>query len=84
MNQDIQHILAKMTPVFREALETPGLTLTNELDATKVENWDSLNHISLIIALEEVFDIQFETEELVTLVNVGDMAKLIDRKINSK
>ncbi len=84
MNQDVQHILAKMTPVFREALETPDLTLTNELDATKVDNWDSLNHISLIIALEEVFGIQFETEELVTLVNVGDMAKLIDKKINSK
>ena len=80
MNQDI---LDKMTPIFRQALETPDLILTQDLDATRVENWDSLNHISLIIALEEAFSIQFETEELVALVNVGDMAKLIVNKLNN-
>ena len=80
----IQDVLEKMTPIFREALDTPDLILNEELDATKVENWDSLNHISLIIALEEAFFIQFETEELVALVNVGDMAKLIANKMNNR
>ena len=80
MSKMTQEILDKMTPVFREALDTADLVLTEDLDATRVANWDSLNHISLIIALEEAFGIEFNTEELVGLANVGDMAKLIASK----
>ncbi len=79
-----QEIIAKITPIFRNALETPDLVLTRELDANQVENWDSLNHISLIIAIEEAFSIEFDTEELIGLANVGEMIDLIETKLRDQ
>ncbi len=79
-----QEIVAKITPIFRNALETPDLVLTRELDANQVENWDSLNHISLIIAIEEAFSIEFDTEELIGLATVGEMIDLIETKLRDQ
>ncbi len=79
-----QEIIAKITPIFRNALETPDLVLTRELDANQVENWDSLNHISLIIAIEEAFSIEFDTEELIGLATVGEMIDLIETKLRDQ
>jgi acyl carrier protein len=41
--------------------------------ANDVESWDSLVHITLVIALEEQFDIRFTTRELMGWKNVGEM-----------
>lgn len=79
-----QSLVDMVTPVFREVLETPDLVLTRELDATQVKNWDSLNHITLIIALETRLGIEFGSEELIDLANVGEMLDLIERKLNGK
>jgi len=79
-----QEIIAKITPIFRNALETPDLVLTREMDANQVENWDSLNHISLIIAIEEAFSIEFDTEELIGLATVGEMIDLIETKLRDQ
>lgn len=79
-----QALVQRITPIFRQILETPDLVLTRDLDATRVPNWDSLNHISLIIALEEELGMEFDTEELVGLANVGEMVDLINKKLHSK
>jgi acyl carrier protein len=77
-------LVNRLTPIFRQALDTPDLTLTRELDATQVPNWDSLNHISLIIALEEELKMEFDTEDLVGLVNVGEMIDMIEKKLEAR
>ncbi|MBK9292973.1 MAG: acyl carrier protein [Oligoflexia bacterium] len=76
-----QELVRRITPIFRQVLDTPDLVLTRELDATLVPNWDSLNHISLIIALEEELGLEFDTEELVGLANVGEMVDFISKKL---
>jgi acyl carrier protein len=76
-----QSVVDRVTPIFREVLQAPGLILTRELDATQVKNWDSLNHISLIIALETELEMEFDTEELIHLANVGEMIDLIESKL---
>lgn len=79
-----QALVKRITPIFRAALETQDLVLTRDLDATQVPNWDSLNHITLIIAIEEELGIEFDTEDLVGLANVGEMVDLIQKKLNSR
>lgn len=72
-------VLSRLELIFKEILD-PDLVLTEELDASKVPQWDSLNHISLVVAIEGEFGIDLSAEELADLTNVGDMVRLIEKK----
>jgi acyl carrier protein len=69
------------TSVFRDTLDLDDLVLTPELTARDVEGWDSLNHILLVVAVEQRFGIKFSTGEIDGLENVGQFIDLIERKL---
>jgi acyl carrier protein len=75
-----EKVLESLTPIFREVFDDQSLVLTNELNAADVENWDSLNHITLIVEIEALTGLSFTTDELVNVQNVGDFARLIAEK----
>jgi acyl carrier protein len=75
-----QKILNAITTIFREVFDDPALVLTKELSANDVENWDSLNHITLIVELETLTGLSLSTDELVNLKDVGDFAQLLADK----
>ena len=52
-------ILAKVQEVFRDELEVEDLVRTDETTADDVEEWDSLSHVQLVVALEKAFGIKF-------------------------
>ena len=79
MNADRNGFLRRLEPIFRDVLD-PALTLTEELDASTVPQWDSLNHISLIVAIEGEFGIELTVDELATLRNVGDLVNVLVKK----
>ncbi|OFZ67259.1 MAG: hypothetical protein A3D92_23990 [Bacteroidetes bacterium RIFCSPHIGHO2_02_FULL_44_7] len=72
---------AKAQNIFREVLGAPTLELTNEMVAKDVENWDSLNHITLVMSLEECFDVKFSTREVMGWKNVGEMLDTLLAKV---
>ena len=65
-------ILAQVQDVFREELEVDDLVLTDETTADDVEEWDSLSHVQLVVALEKSFGIKFTSREILSWDNVGD------------
>ncbi len=75
-----QRIFDSLTPIFREVLDNPSLVLTEELSASDVANWDSLNHITLIVEIEALTGLTLSTDELVNLQNVGDFVRLLSGK----
>lgn len=70
-------ILNSLTPIFRDVLDEPALVLTDELSATDVKNWDSLNHITLVVEIEALTGLTLSTDDLVNLQNVGDFVRLL-------
>ncbi len=54
-----------------------GLVLEPEMTADDVEGWDSVSNIALMIALEEEFGIRFNTGEMASIENVGQLAERI-------
>lgn len=78
MTQD--DILSKLTPVFRDVFDDDSLTPTSQMTANDVEEWDSLSHIRLIVAVEKAFNIKFSAAEIGALKNVGDIVELIKSK----
>jgi len=49
-----------------------------------IENWDSLKHMNLIVALEEEFQIEFEDEEILDMVNYKIIAVTLQEKQSDK
>ena len=55
--------------------------LKNSTSAKDIPSWDSLNHVKLIITIENKFKIKFNADEIVEMKNVGDLIKNIKKKI---
>jgi acyl carrier protein len=75
-------IVSQAQVIFRDVLDSPNLVLTNDLTAPKVEGWDSLNHVTLVMALEDRFKVKFTTREVMGWRNVGQMLDCLQAKLN--
>ena len=73
-------ILKELQPLYRRVLEKPDLDVTRELSAHDVDSWDSLNHITLIVEIEMLSGLEFVTDELIDLKNVGDFVDIMIEK----
>ena len=73
--------LDTLTEVFRDVFDDDSLVINDSTSAEDIPDWDSQNHVQLILAVEQRFGIRFRTAEIETLKNVGDLVALIDRKV---
>ena len=76
-----QDIYAQLTTIFHDLFDDDSLVLTPGLSAADVPEWDSFNHINLIVAVEARFGIKFQTAELESMQTVGHLADLIQSKL---
>lgn len=81
---DQAQIYSQLTSIFHDLFDDDSIVLTPETTAQDVEDWDSFNHINLIVAVEAKFDIKFKTAELEELHNVGHLVQMIERKLAAK
>ncbi len=79
MQQD--EIYAQLTAIFHDIFDDDTLVLTPALTSTDVPEWDSFNHINLIVAVESRFKIKFQTAELESMHTVGHLVDLIHAKL---
>jgi acyl carrier protein len=81
MNQSA--VIAKLQNIFDTVfLET--VVLTPGLSAKDVPEWDSLTHISLLVAVEKAFAVRFRVGEVEATKNVGEFADLILKRMQEK
>lgn len=75
-------LLIEIQEIFRDVLELPDLVITRDTAAVDIEEWDSLNHIYLVVAIEKKFKIKFITSDIQRWKNVGDMLDNLTSKLN--
>jgi acyl carrier protein len=63
--------------IFRDIFDIDDLVVSNTTNSDEIEDWDSLNHINLVSAIEKEFKIKFALGELMTLKDVGAMVDLM-------
>ncbi|MEG0911672.1 MAG: acyl carrier protein [Ruthenibacterium sp.] len=72
-------IFEAVQEIFRDNFDDDSLVLTRETSADDIEDWDSLEQINLLTAMEKKFGLKFKLEDVRGLANVGDLLDLIDR-----
>ena len=75
-------ILERLTPVFHKVFDNDAIVLTPELTADDVDEWDSMSHINLMIAIELEFGIEFRQREIQSFANVGELVATIEKKLS--
>ena len=75
-----QEIYPRLTQIMRDVFDDDDLVATPELTAHDVKEWDSVNHVTLVVAIEEAFGIKFKSAELEKMKNVGQLVDDISRK----
>lgn len=75
---DIQE---RLTKVFRAVFDNESITLTPDLTADDIDEWDSLSHINLMLAIELEFGIEFLQSEIQDFRNVGELIECVKTKL---
>ncbi len=77
----MEQIYQRLTNVFREFFDDDEIEIDAETTADDIDDWDSLNHITLMAAVEDEFGIRLSMGEVSGLDNVGALAEIIQEKI---
>jgi acyl carrier protein len=77
-------ILQEIKTVFEEVFDQEGLIISPETTANDIEGWDSMSHVTMLMAIEDHFNIEFKAYEIANLQNVGALAALVEKKLNEK
>ena len=76
-----EEIKTKLTQIFRDVFDDDELEIFDEMTAQDVDEWDSFSNVEMITALESEFNITFAISEVQGLENVGDLIKLLEKKL---
>ena len=74
--------ISSLRKIFRDVFSDPDLVVERKTTASDIPDWDSLNHILLVLAIEEEFGVQLAAQEIVGLENVGGFLDLLENKLN--
>ena len=76
---DIRH---RITEILADIVDDETLELDDDTTADDVEEWDSLNHVKLIVAIEQAFHVRFDVDEITMPQNVGELVDMVARKLD--
>lgn len=76
-----QELLNQINEIFKEVLDNEEILLSEQSTADDVEEWDSLSHIQLIVAIEKFFKIRFTSREIQSWENIGELISSVETKL---
>jgi len=76
-----EEIFAQLTEIFQDIFDDDEIVLTDATTADDIEDWDSLEQINLLVAIEKQFKIKFQLADVSSLENVGAMVDLVAKLV---
>lgn len=80
---DEPSIYSALQDIFRDIFDDNEIVLAATTSASDIPEWDSFNHVNIIVASEMRFGVKFRASELDELKNVGDFVQLVETKLAS-
>ena len=79
-----EEVFRTLNDVFRDVFDDEEIKVNETTTAKDIEDWDSLEHINLLAAIEQEFGMKFTMGQVVTMKNVGEMADVILNAISNE
>ncbi len=76
-----ENVYERLNNVFREVFDDDSIVVENETTSADIEDWDSFEHINLIVAVEKEFGMKIPMGKVLTMKNVGEMVDIIMESI---
>lgn len=70
-------VLKKLNVIFRDVFDDDSIVINDRTTSNDIEEWDSIEHINLIGAVEDEFSMRFKMKEVSGMKNVGEMVDII-------
>ncbi len=77
-----EEIYERLNNVFRDIFDDETIVVNADTTSADIEDWDSLEHINLIVAIEQEFGMKFNMNEVTSMKNVGEMVDIITSRSN--
>jgi acyl carrier protein len=74
---DPSAVKQRLNRVFCDVFDDGGIEIFDTMTAADLEEWDSLSHITLVLAVEKEFGLRLNAAEVGQLANVGEMIQLL-------
>ena len=72
-----EEVYERLNRVFREVFDDNDIVLNDSTTADDIEDWDSFEHINLVVAVENEFSFKIPMGKVITMKNVGEMVDII-------
>ncbi|MBQ9550874.1 MAG: acyl carrier protein [Lachnospiraceae bacterium] len=72
-----EEVFERLTEVFRNVFDDDTIELSETTTSKDIEDWDSFEHINLIVAVEKEFSIKVPMGKVTTMKDVGEMVDII-------
>ena len=76
----MKKIIERLNNVFRDVFDDESICVNENTTSENIEDWDSLEHINLIGAVEDEFNMRFKMKEVSSMKNVGEMMGIIEER----
>ncbi len=73
-------VLTRLNEVVRDVFNDSSIAVTNEMIISDINGWDSFNHITLMAAIQDEFDISFTTDDIAKIKTFGEVISIIEKK----
>ena len=74
----------ELNAVFCKVFDDKDIKITPEMTADNIDEWDSLSHVNLVVAIEKHFGVKFKSSGIIRWKNVGQMLASINEKLAAK
>ena len=72
-----EEVYQRLNEVFRDVFDDDSIELQDETTSEDIEDWDSFEHLNLVVAVQEEFNFKIPMGKVVTMKNVGEMVDII-------
>lgn len=72
-----EEVYERLDKVFQEVFDDDSITVDDGTTSDDIEDWDSFEHINLVVAVEREFSFKIPMGKVVTMKNVGEMVDII-------
>ncbi len=72
-----EKVFERLNNIFREVFDDDSIELSDSTTSDDLDDWDSFEHVNLIVGIEEEFSFKIPADKVLAMKNVGEMADLI-------